>query len=106
MPQRHNRTAKGNDPAALAARLPNALKNFDGWYRPDGLGAYLAALAAQVAPHDPVPVMNAAGLSAAEWFRTMLSRDRVLTLKGRHHREDDAALDVGAVTRNRAEADA
>jgi hypothetical protein len=75
MPQRHNHRPKGNDPAALAARLPNELKSFDAWYRPDGLSAYMRELESFIAesPANPHDVMNAAGLSAAGWFRTMLT---------------------------------
>jgi hypothetical protein len=71
--RRRNHRPKGNDPAALATRLPNELKSFDAWYRPGGINDYLTALAAQVAPHEPVPVMNAAELSAADWYRHMLN---------------------------------
>jgi hypothetical protein len=77
--RRLNRNPKGNDPEALAARLPADLRSFDAWYyddngKPTGLQDYLTALAAQVAPHEPMPVMNSAGLSEAEWYRTMLSQ--------------------------------
>lgn len=77
MPTRWNTKRTANDPEALAALLPDELRSFDAWlYGSDasGLSDYLAALAAQVAPHEPLPVMNAAGLSAAQWYRTMMSK--------------------------------
>jgi hypothetical protein len=44
------------------------------WRHPDGLKDYLTALGAFVDPHDPYPVAQAAGLSAADWYRRMLTR--------------------------------
>jgi hypothetical protein len=40
----------------------------------DGLRAFYKALADSVPDHLTTPVMNAAGLSAADWFRHMLSQ--------------------------------
>ena len=75
MPQRRNRRLSPNDPAALAARLPDELRSFDGWLYPNGLQDYMAVLSAFLVDSQPVtPVMNAAGLSAACWFRRMLAR--------------------------------
>jgi hypothetical protein len=79
--RRLNRKPKSNTPEALAARLPNELRSFDTWHytergTPTGLQDYCVALAEYAAPHDPTPVMNAAGLSAADWFRRMLSQPR------------------------------
>lgn len=71
--RRLNRRLTASTPEALAGRLPNELKTFDAWYRPGGLIDYMTALAARVEPHEPIPVMSAAGLSAADWFRHMLS---------------------------------
>jgi hypothetical protein len=46
-----------------------------GWLYPNGLQDYMAALSAFLVDPQPVtPVMNAAGLSAACWFRQMLVR--------------------------------
>jgi|tagenome__1003787_1003787.scaffolds.fasta_scaffold16675641_1 hypothetical protein len=73
--RRRNRLSKGNTPEALAARFPDELQSFSTWYRRDGLRDYLAVLSDHIAPHEPIPVMNAAGLSAAGWFRHMLSLD-------------------------------
>ena len=73
MPQRRNRRLSPNDPAALAARLPDELRSFDGWLYPNGLHDYMAALSVFISGAQPLsPVMNAAGLSAADWFRHML----------------------------------
>jgi hypothetical protein len=58
----------------IAARLPDELRSFDGWHYPNGLRDYMAALSAVVVDGQRVtPVMNAAGLSAADWFREMLT---------------------------------
>ena len=73
--RRRNRLPNGNTPEALAARLPGELKTFDAWHYRDGLQEYLKALADSVPEHMTYPVMNAAGLSAAGWFRHMLSPD-------------------------------
>ncbi|SOJ53586.1 hypothetical protein MSIMFB_01086 [Mycobacterium simulans] len=68
--KRHNRKPKGNDPV-----LPRELRSFDRWYYPDGLHDYMATLSAfLVDPQRLTSVMNAAGLSAADWFRHMLTR--------------------------------
>ena len=57
------------------ARLPDELRSFDRWYYPNGLAEYMAELSRFVGEDQRVtPVMNAAGLSAADWFRAMLSR--------------------------------
>jgi hypothetical protein len=74
--RRRNRLPKGNTPEVLAARLPDELRSFGPWYRREGLREYLAVLTNHIAPHEPIPVMNAAGLSAAGWFRHMLSHRR------------------------------
>jgi hypothetical protein len=86
MPQRRNRKLKGCSPEALASGLPGELRSFDRWYYNSGDGTghglkdYLAAVSVHVAQHhpsvlqiDPVPVMGAAGLSVADWFRHMLT---------------------------------
>jgi hypothetical protein len=75
---RRNSKQQANSAEALAARLPDELRSFDAWHytdngMPTGIQDYLAALAAQVAPHEPIPVMNAAGLSAADWYRARLT---------------------------------
>jgi hypothetical protein len=72
--RRLNRLPKGDTPEALAARLPSELKTFDMWHYRDGLRDYLKAVADSVPEHLTHPVMNAAGLSAADWFRHALTR--------------------------------
>jgi uncharacterized protein (DUF2267 family) len=79
MPQRHNRIDP-SDPAALAARLPDELRSFDSWHYtdngdPTGLRDYLAAVSDHLGDYADLtmPVMNAAGLSAADWYRRMLT---------------------------------
>ena len=44
-PKRRNRR-RANDPEALAFRLPDELRSFDGWLYPNGLQDYMAALSA------------------------------------------------------------
>lgn len=79
--RRHNRQPK-NSHEAIAARLPDELMSFDAWYynsadgTEHGLHDYLAFLNTRIANPDihSVDVMNAAGLSVADWFRHMLTR--------------------------------
>lgn len=85
-----------NGPDHLASPLPQELRSFDGysdprclpeglhtakclcrrdWYYPNGLRAYMEALYCHLGDDERVtPTMNAAGLSAADWFRAMLTR--------------------------------
>jgi hypothetical protein len=82
--RRRNRGPKGDTPATLAARLPDELRSFGAWCYADdgasGLRDYLDALSRwlfwQGAPYetsDVTAVMNAAGLCAADWYRSRLS---------------------------------
>jgi hypothetical protein len=60
--------------SGLSATLPDELRSFDGWYYPGGLHDYMQALSRFVGDDQRItPVMSAAGLSAADWFRAMLS---------------------------------
>ncbi|GAB5023272.1 hypothetical protein [Mycobacterium avium] len=57
--------------------LPKELRTFDNHLYtrdgdPTGLRDYLAVLSDAVRTDQPVAVMNAAGLSAADWYRWML----------------------------------
>jgi hypothetical protein len=71
-PKRRNR-CRTNDPEALASRLPDELRSFDGWFYPNGLRDYMSALSRFLVDGQRLtPVMNAAGLSAADWYRHML----------------------------------
>jgi hypothetical protein len=72
VPKRWNTKSVSRSPEALAAR-PNVLRSFDAWHYPDGLRDDYKALADSVPDHLTTPVMNAAGLSAADWFRHMFS---------------------------------
>lgn len=57
-----------------AATLPEELSSFDNWLYPKGLHDYMAALSQSLDRNERLtPIMNAAGLSAAEWFRRMLT---------------------------------
>jgi hypothetical protein len=71
---RRNSRHRANDPVALAARLPDELRSFDRWYYPNDLTDYMASLSAFLFDGQRLtPMMNAAGLSAADWFRHMLN---------------------------------
>jgi hypothetical protein len=86
---RRRRTTRPTGPQAVAARLPDELCSFDGWYYPNGLSDYMRELSRFLVDGQRLaPVMNAAGLSAADWFRHMLSDDEGSA--GRHHRSDGA----------------
>lgn len=57
-----------------SATLPEELRSFDNWLYPNGLHDYMAALSQSLDRTERLtPIMNAAGLSAADWFRRMLS---------------------------------
>lgn len=72
---RRRNKPKPDGPETIAARLPDELKSFDQWYRPNGLSEYMRELSRFVGEDQRLtPVMSAAGLSAAQWFRTMLER--------------------------------
>lgn len=79
--QRLNRRPKGSTPEALAARLPSELRAFGSYDDPDDLRSHWTAVADWLNHAAPgqgdqlvAPVMQAAGLSAADWYRTALSR--------------------------------
>jgi hypothetical protein len=73
MTRRHNARRSANTPEALAASLPEELRSFDRWCYPQGINDYMRELSRFVGEDQRVsPVMNAAGLSAAGWFRRML----------------------------------
>lgn len=73
MTVRRNSWRRANDPTALASRLPQELRSFDRWHYPNGLAEYMTGLSEFVGDHQRVtPVMNAAGLSVAEWFKQLL----------------------------------
>ena len=76
MTRRRNQRTALSGAAAIAASLPAQLRSFEHWSysdnsQPAGLKDYLAALGQYT--DDPVPVMNAAGLSAADWYRQALT---------------------------------
>ncbi|MCV7088163.1 hypothetical protein [Mycolicibacter hiberniae] len=54
--------------------MPDNLKSFDDWVYPNGLYDYMSALGQVVGGNQRLtPIMNQAGLSAADWFRRALS---------------------------------
>lgn len=73
MTRRHRPRVTG--PEGVVTSLPDELRSFDRWYYPNGLSEYMRELSRFVGDGLPVtPVMNAAGLSAAEWFRRVLTQ--------------------------------
>jgi len=76
---RYNRKAKAGTPEALAARLPVELRSFGSYDDPDDLRSHWTAVADWLNHAAPgqgdqlvMPVMQAAGLSPADWYRTAL----------------------------------
>lgn len=75
---------RGNDPAALAARLPVELRGFDPWLYsetgpPTGLRDYWGSLAEWIDGQEADPrviplVMTSTGLNYADWYRLMMTR--------------------------------
>lgn len=79
MTVRHNSRRVADDPEALAALLPDELRRFVRSTDPDDFPSHLAAVAdwlntriPGIAEHLTMPVMVAAGLSAADWYRQAL----------------------------------
>lgn len=74
---RRNSRRRANDPAALAARLPDELRSFKPSADPADFREHLRAIG-DFAGFDELamPVMNAAGLSAADWYRQALGSPR------------------------------
>jgi hypothetical protein len=62
---------------APSSTLPDELRSFESWYYPGGLSNYMRALSRFVEGNRVTPVMNAAGLSAADWFRHMLDSSNI-----------------------------
>ncbi|MCV7277038.1 hypothetical protein [Mycolicibacter arupensis] len=62
--------------APLVATLPDELRSADEWRYPGGLYAYLAALSQFIGADRRVgPVMNAAGVSVADWHNSIIRRN-------------------------------
>lgn len=60
----------------VVASLPNELRSVDAWCYPGGLSDYMSALSEFIGSDRRVgPVMNAAGLSVADWCRAAIERD-------------------------------
>ena len=81
--RRRNCKRKGLTPETLAARLPDELRSFGAYTDPSDLRAHAGAVRAwlnQVAPglanDQSIPVMEAAGLTVASWYRTALIQQR------------------------------
>lgn len=56
--------------APLIATLPDELRSSDSWLYPGGLSAFMSALSQFIGGDRRVgPVMNAAGISVADWHR-------------------------------------
>ncbi len=85
--KRNRRRSQRDTPEALAAGLPAELRSFDRWLYNSGdrvgLRDYFVALGRHLAnttsgPVDGMEVINAAGLSAADWFRHMMTEGHKL----------------------------
>ncbi len=79
-PKRHQSTASAATPEALNARLPEDLRTFEGVCTPSdylALRAHVVDWLNHAAPgrgHDlAAPVLDAAGLSAADYYRKALT---------------------------------
>jgi hypothetical protein len=77
---RYSSRSRDDDPEALAARLPDDLRSFKPSTDPKDLRSHLGAVADWLNGQIPgaaedltMPVMKAAGLSAADWYRSGLS---------------------------------
>lgn len=73
---RHNHRIKTADPTALAARLPRELRSLDGIRTPEDYRGLYSRVADWIDTQIPgrgqelsVPVLTAAGLTAAEFYR-------------------------------------
>lgn len=80
--RRKARRTTHNDPDALAARLPNELKTFGAFDSPDDLRSHWTAVADWLNNQAPGaaeqlarPVMAAAGLTSAVWYRQAMQRN-------------------------------
>lgn len=61
--------------APLVASLPDELRSADKWDYPGGLYEYLASLSQFIGADRRVgPVMNAAGVSVADWHRSAIDK--------------------------------
>ena len=68
-------------PEGLAARLPDQVRRFRPSTDPDDFRAHQKLIEAMVGERLAVPVMMAAGLSAASWYRQALSLSSGPTLR-------------------------
>jgi hypothetical protein len=78
-PKRHNRTRSASNPEALASLLPDELRSLQGLGTPSeyqALRGHVVDWLNQAVPGQgqvlASPVMNAAGLSAADFYRVAL----------------------------------
>jgi hypothetical protein len=79
MTVRHNSRRYDNDPEALAARLPAELRRFRDSSDPNDFRSHATAVADWLSTQLPgaaedltSPVMAAAGISVADWFKIRL----------------------------------
>jgi hypothetical protein len=74
-PRRRNslRPRRGT-PESLALALPDGLRRFRPSTDPNDFRLHLAAVSSLVGDRLALPVMNAAGLSAADWYRQAFER--------------------------------
>lgn len=78
--RRRNRRSQAMSPEALATRLPHDCRSFRGYARPGDFQATAARIAAWLNEQVPgtaeeltIPVMIAAGIGPADWYRAALT---------------------------------
>jgi hypothetical protein len=68
-PRRKSSVRIDGSPEGLAKRLPESVRYFKPSTDPEDLREHLQVISAMVGQDRALPVMNAAGLSVAEWYR-------------------------------------
>ena len=71
-PRRRSSVRLDGSPEGLAARLPDEVRRFRPSTDPEDLRSHRKLIEAMVGERLAVPVMDAAGLSAENWFRQAL----------------------------------
>lgn len=73
MTLRRDSRRRADDPEAIAARLPDELRSFKPSTDSADFREHIRAVAEFAGSDDlAIPVMNAAGLTAADWYRQAL----------------------------------
>jgi hypothetical protein len=83
LPRRRG-AVRASNPEAIAARLPERFRTFRPSTDPADLREHLSIVCAMVGAERLWPVMSAAGLSVAGWFRQALAQEMPPTDHARH----------------------